>query len=1230
VKLEKSAAWLELEQLLEKKILFIDGAMGTMVQQYKLKEEDYRGSQFTSAKKELKGNNDLLCITKPEIIREIHRKYLEAGADIIETNTFNATSIVQKEYGLESFAFEINKEAAKIATLEAKAYTQKTGKRVFVAGALGPLNKTLSLSPDVSNPAFRGATFGEVVDAYEEQINGLLAGGIDILLPETTFDTLNLKAALFAIQRVEERTKERLPLMISVTITDLSGRTLSGQNVGAFWNSIKHSKPLSIGLNCALGANEMRPFLSELSRIADCYISCYPNAGLPNPLSPTGYDETPESLAFELKKFATEKFINLVGGCCGTTPPHVQAVVKELKEMAPRPIPKIENQFSLSGLEPLNRPITKGPFLFVGERTNVTGSIKFKKCIQEKRYSDALLVAREQVENGANIIDVNFDEGMLESKEEMTNFLNLLGSEPDICRVPFMIDSSKWDVIEAGLKCAQGKSIVNSISLKEGPEVFKSQAKKANSYGAAVVVMAFDEKGQAVSVADKVRICSRAYKIWTEELGFNPTDLIFDPNILAIATGLEEHNDYAINFIEAVKEIKKVCPGALTSGGLSNLSFSFRGNDKVREAMHSVFLSYAIPAGLDMAIVNAGMIEVVDKIEPELRRCIEDVLFNKRPDATERLLELAEKIKNSGQTGKTSSEDHLQWRKLPVQERITHALIKGLDQFIVEDTYEVFAEMKSPLSVIEGPLMVGMKVVGELFGKGQMFLPQVVKSARVMKKAVAILEPHMKDASGAVATQGKVLLATVKGDVHDIGKNIVGVVLACNGYEVFDMGVMVSCHDIIKKAKELKVDAIGLSGLITPSLEEMTFNVQEFEKAGLNIPVLIGGATTSKLHTAVKVASETTLPVIHVQDASLVTEVMGQLMGAETANPYRSQIRSTYENLRENYLKSKETVQILPLADARKQKIKIDFKKEDMITPKKSGVFEWQFSMSEIVPLIDWSPLFWAWDLKGLYPGILKHEKYGVEATKVFNDAQSLLKKITSENIFKPKAVVGLWPANQVNDDDVNLMDSNGKVFETFCFLRQQREKEAVGGHYRCLADFVAPQASGLKDWMGAFAVTAGPEVEAYAMTLEKKHDDYNSLMIKVLGDRIAEALAELAHKKMREFVGYGVNEDLSVEDLIKEKYRGLRPAPGYPACPDHMEKLKIWSLLDVKNRIGAELTESYAIRPGSSVAGYYFFHPESKYFHVGKIGEDQVLSLSQRKNISVKEVQRTLANLIL
>ncbi|MEZ0393419.1 MAG: methionine synthase, partial [Pseudobdellovibrionaceae bacterium] len=840
MKFPKSALWLELEDLLKRKILFIDGAMGTMVQQYKLQEADYRGDLFKDSKIDLKGNNDLLCLTRPDVIREIHRTYIESGADIIETNTFNGTSVAQKEYGLEKQVREINREAARLAKEECDAYFKKTGKRVYVAGALGPTNKTLSLSPEVNNPAFRAIDFESLASAYEEQARALLDGGADILLPETVFDTLNLKAALFAIQKIETERGERIPLMISVTITDLSGRTLSGQNTGAFWNSVKHSKPLSVGMNCALGAREMRPFLMELSRVADCFVSCYPNAGLPNPLSATGYDETPEALAFELKKFAEEGFLNIVGGCCGTTPNHISAVVETLKNLKPRAVPLGHQGLTLSGLEPLNLPAEgPRPFQFVGERTNVTGSKKFSKAIQEKRYSDALSIARSQVENGANIIDINLDEGMLDSQSEMQHFLNLLACEPEISRVPFMIDSSKWEVLEAGLHCVQGKAIVNSISLKEGPEAFKRQAETIHRFGAAAVVMAFDEQGQAVTVEDKVRICQRAYKIWVDELGFEPSDLIFDANILAIATGMEEHNPYAVYFIEAVRKIKEACPGALTSGGLSNLSFSFRGNDRVREAMHSVFLHYAIKAGLDMAIVNAGMIEVFEEIDPELKNLVEDVIFNRYPEATEKLIALAEKFKTSGKS--QSPKDNLEWRKLPLQERITHSLLKGIDDFIEADAKEAFIALKSPLLVIEGPLMDGMKVVGELFGQGKMFLPQVVKSARVMKKAVAVLEPHMKAGQHAMSKQGKVLLATVKGDVHDIGKNIVSVVLACNGYEVVDLGVMVPCHQILETAKKENVDAIGLSGLITPSLDEMIFNMKEFEKTGMKIPVLIGG-----------------------------------------------------------------------------------------------------------------------------------------------------------------------------------------------------------------------------------------------------------------------------------------------------------------------------------------------------------------------------------------------------
>jgi 5-methyltetrahydrofolate--homocysteine methyltransferase len=1228
MKLPKSALWIELENLLSQKILFIDGAMGTMVQQYKLQEEDYRGTYFQDSKTELKGNNDLLCLTRPDIVREIHRQYLEAGADIIETNTFNGTWVAQQEYGLEKHVVEINRAAARLAKAECDAHFQKTGRRAYVAGALGPTNKTLSLSPKVENPAYRAITFEELAGAYEEQARALMEGGADILLPETVFDTLNLKAALWAIQKIEQERGERIPLMISVTITDLSGRTLSGQNTGAFWNSIRHVKPLSVGMNCALGAREMRPFLMELSRIADCFVSCYPNAGLPNPLAPTGYDETPEMIAFELKKYAQEGLLNVVGGCCGTTPSHVKAVVETLKGLPPRPVPQIQTGFSVSGLEPLNMPLSGDkPFLFIGERTNVTGSIRFAKAIKERRFSDALSIARGQVENGANIIDINLDEGMLDSKVEMQHFLNLLASEPEISRVPFMVDSSKWEVLEAGLQCVQGKAIVNSISLKEGPEVFKQHAEIIRKYGAAAVVMAFDEQGQAVTVEDKVRICKRAYQIWTEELGFDPTDLIFDANILAIATGMEEHNPYAVYFIEAVKRIKEECHGALTSGGLSNLSFSFRGNDKVREAMHSAFLHHAIKAGLDMAIVNAGMIEVYEEIDPELRQLVEDVIFNRYAEATDRLIKLAEKFKATKSAG---AKENNEWRSLPLQERITFALLKGIDDFIEADAEQAYAELQSGLAVIEGPLMNGMKVVGDLFGQGKMFLPQVVKSARVMKKAVAVLEPYMeKGEKAGISSQGKVLLATVKGDVHDIGKNIVSVVLACNGYEVVDLGVMVGCHQIIEKAKEHGVDAIGLSGLITPSLDEMIYNVKEFEKQGLKLPVLVGGATTSKLHTAVKIAEHYSSPVVHVADASLVTEVMSKLQNPNEKEKYSRDLRAHYSGLKERHLASKNDSSVIPLAQARGQKTKIDWNQVPVYRPREAGVFEWKFSLEEITEYIDWSPFFWAWDLKGLFPGILTHQKYGVEASKLYEDAQALLKKIVAEKVFEPKTVVGVWPANQVDEDDVVIWNEQGGERTRFCFLRQQREKEAVGGLYRCLADFVAPVSSGRKDWFGAFVVTAGRQVEEYARELERRNDDYSALMAKGLGDRIAEALAELTHKKMRDWMGFGVQENLSVHDLIEEKYQGIRPAPGYPACPDHSEKEKIWSLLDAEKRTGVRLTENFAMTPGSSVAGYYFFHPESKYFHVGKIGEDQVKDLAKRKGLEPAVVEKWLSNLV-
>ncbi len=1228
MRLKKSALWLELEKALSERILFIDGAMGTMIQQYHLKEADYRGTLFPNPKVDLKGNNDLLCLTRPDVVREVHRQYLEAGADIIETNTFNGTWVAQKEYGLESQVRQINIEAARLAKMECDEHFKRTGRRAYVAGALGPTNKTLSLSPEVNNPAFRAITFQELAGAYEEQARALLEGGADILLPETVFDTLNLKAALFAIQKIEQERGERIPMMISVTITDLSGRTLSGQNTGAFWNSVKHSKPLSVGLNCALGAKEMRPFLMELSRIADCYVSCYPNAGLPNPLAPTGYDETPEMLSFELKKFGEDGLLNVVGGCCGTTPKHIKAVVETLRSVKPRRVPEGHKGLSTSGLEPLNMPYEgPKPFLFVGERTNVTGSKKFSKTIQEKRYSAALSIAREQVENGANIIDINLDEGMLDSKTEMQHFLNLLASEPEISRVPFMIDSSKWEVLEAGLECVQGKAIVNSISLKEGPEVFKRQAETIHRFGAAAVIMAFDEQGQAVTVDDKVRICQRAYKIWVDELGFSPSDIIFDANILAIATGMEEHNPYAVYFIEAVRKIKETCPGVSTSGGLSNLSFSFRGNDRVREAMHSVFLHHAIKEGLDMAIVNAGMIEVYEEIDPELRNLVEDVIFNRYPEATEKLITLAEKFKTVGKNA--APKETLEWRNLPLQERITHSLLKGIDDFIEGDTAEAFAALNSPLSVIEGPLMAGMKVVGELFGQGKMFLPQVVKSARVMKKAVAVLEPHMKAGQHAMSKQGKVLLATVKGDVHDIGKNIVSVVLSCNGYDVIDLGVMVSCHKIMEEAKAHNVDAIGLSGLITPSLDEMIFNMKEFEKAEFKVPVLVGGATTSRLHTAVKVADHYSGAVVHVADASLVTEVMSKLQNPKDSPAYVAEVKQNYQRIKEAHFANKVESTVIPLGKAREQKSAVDWSRETNYKPEKPGVFDWQIALEEVVPYIDWSPFFWAWDLKGLFPGILTHQKYGEEASKLYKDAQKMMEKIVREKIFSPKVVVGVWQANQVDDDDVVLWDSQGQQLAKMHFLRQQREKEAVGGFYRCLADFVAPVSTGRKDWFGSFVVTAGAQVEEYAKKLEMQNDDYNALIVKALGDRFAEGLAEVAHKRMREWMGFGAKENLSNQDLIEEKYQGIRPAPGYPACPDHSEKETIWKLLDAEKRTGVRLTENFAMTPGSSVSGYYFFHPDSRYFHVGKIGDDQVKDLAARKNLPQETLEKWLSNLI-
>ncbi len=1224
-----SPVYRELNKLLEKRIVFLDGAMGTMVQKYQLNEQDFRGHRFASHPTDLKGNNDLLSLTRPDIIEEIHLKYLEAGADIVETNTFNGTRISQADYQLEEIVFELNIEAAKIAKRACdQVMAQNPERKCYVAGAMGPTNKTASLSPDVNRPDFRAISFEELRKNYYEQASALLEGGADILLPETTFDTLNLKAALFAIEELCEEREEKIPVMISITITDKSGRTLSGQTVEACYNSIRHAKPLSVGINCALGAEEMYPFVSELSRISEFYISCYPNAGLPNPLSETGYDETPEMTGTLMRKFAEDGYLNIVGGCCGTTPEHIKSIVEKTGSLAPRKKKAPSKASHFSGLSPLKIDLNKdNSFFVIGERTNVTGSPKFAKLIKAGDFEEAVKVARQQVANGANIIDINFDEGMLDSANCMKKFLHLIASEPEITCVPVMIDSSKWEVLEAGVQCLQGKSIINSISLKSGEEDFKAQARLVKKYGAAVVVMAFDENGQATSKEHKVRICTRAYNILVNEVGLEPYDIIFDSNILTVATGLKEHNNYAIDFIESVRQIKKACPGALTSGGVSNLSFSFRGNNVVREAMHSAFLYYAIEAGLDMGIVNAGMLEVYENIEPELLKKVEDVILNRsnqENQATEALIEYAQKFQ--GLNLKKNKSD-LSWREKTLQERFTHALVQGIPDFIEKDTEEARKQLERPLDVIEGPLMQGMKVVGELFGAGKMFLPQVVKSARVMKKAVAYLEPFMdeeKKKNKLSRAKGIFVIATVKGDVHDIGKNIVAVVLACNGYQVIDLGIMVSCDKLLEEVRKHNADIVGLSGLITPSLEEMIFNAKEMQKQKINIPLLIGGATTSKIHTAVKIAPHYAHSVCHVGDASLVVEVCSKLLSDREKDAFVQDLHQKQEKIRKNFLHQKEK-KFVSLDESRKRATQIDWNEINLPRPEKMGVQVFNsISLDEIIPYIDWSPFFWAWEMKGSYPHILKGPKYGEAAQKLFSEAQVFLQDIIEHKRFRPKAVFGIWPANS-EGDSIHFYKNEARkdIIETFHFLRQQsvhdRDKEC-----KSLADFVAPK--GYQDYAGAFVVTAGEEVEKYAATFKQKGDDYSSIFIKILGDRMAEALAEMLHKKVRDMWGCGKKEDFSIEDLIKEKYRGIRPAPGYPACPDHTEKRKIWSLLEVEKNIGASLTENLSMVPASSVCGHYFAYPHSKYFNLGKIDKDQILDYSQRKNIPLEEMEKWLA----
>jgi 5-methyltetrahydrofolate--homocysteine methyltransferase len=1221
--MQKNDSEQAIKELLRQRLLILDGGMGTMIQTYKLSESDFRNQALSHHQKLLQGNNDLLSITRPDVIKSIHAAYLRAGSDIIETNTFSSNSIAQADYQLESYVKEINRVSVRLAK-EAigEVSKEQPNRQFFIAGALGPTNRTASLSPDVNNPAYRAVTFKQLEESYLEQALVLVEEGVDLILVETIFDTLNAKAALFAIERCFEITGIRLPVMISVTITDQSGRTLSGQTAQAFWYSVQHANPLSVGINCALGAHEMRPYLQELSQVSDCYLSCYPNAGLPNPLSETGYDEKPADTARALGELADDGLLNIVGGCCGTTPEHIKAIHDRMDSEKPRKLHKAKEILCLSGLEPLE-VVPEIPFLLVGERSNVTGSPKFRKLIEQDKFEEALAIARQQVENGANIIDVNFDEGLLDSEACMVRFLNLIASEPDICRVPIMIDSSKWSVIEAGLQCVQGKAIVNSISLKEGEEKFKQQALAVKRYGAAMVVMAFDEKGQAATREDKIRICQRAFKILTEEVGIDAHDIIFDPNVLTVATGIEEHNSYAVDFIEAVRELKKSCPGCLTSGGISNISFSFRGNNKVREAMHSVFLYHAIKAGLDMGIVNAGMLEVYEEIEPTLLKKVEDVILNRNSQATESLVDYAEQFK--GQVTEKDRDQELAWRNSSFSERLSHSLVKGIVEFIDLDTEEARLALGTPLKVIEGPLMDGMKIVGDLFGAGKMFLPQVVKSARVMKKAVAYLEPFMeaeKLALGSTVQQKTFLIATVKGDVHDIGKNIVGVVLGCNGYKVVDLGVMVNVQDIIKAAGEHNADLIGMSGLITPSLDEMAFNLKEFERLAIKTPVLIGGATTSRPHTAIKLAPHYSGAVVHVADASLAIEVCTNLISAERRDAYTAQLKLDQEEQRRVFAAGQKELTFTTIQQARDARYQ--YKDCELETPELVGVKVLKdISLSEVSKYIDWSPFFWTWDLKGSFPAIFENPKYGNQAKEIYQEGQKLLERIINEKRFNLQAVIGIWPACSEGDDV--LVYNNTKEnehFERLCFLRQQREKQGLNNF--CLADFLPAKELNKRDYIGAFAVVCNG-VDNFAKEFEQAHDDYQSIMVKALGDRFAEALAEYVHMQVRMLWGFGKNELLSIDKLIKEEYRGIRPAPGYPACPDHTEKAKIWSMLGVEAAIGLKLTESFAMMPASSVSGFYFSHPDARYFNVGKIDRDQVVDYAKRKDMSVDEAERWL-----
>ena len=1213
--------------LLENRILVLDGAMGTMIQKYRLDEKDFRGDRFINIEDDLKGNNDLLSITQPDIIRKIHSKFLEAGADILETNTFNANPISQEDYNLQDLSYELNIASAKLAREAADEFTKRNpDKPRFVAGAIGPTNKTLSLSPDVEDPGFRSITFDILADAYTEQIRGLVDGGVDTLLVETVFDTLNCKAAIYAIHRYSRKIGKKIPIMISGTIVDQSGRTLSGQTTEAFWISVQHANPLlSIGLNCALGSKQMRPYIQDLSKNATCFTSLYPNAGLPDEMGE--YGESPDFMAKQFKGYAEEGFVNIVGGCCGTTPDHIRAIAEEANKHKPRVPAKSKPFFSLSGLEPLVvRPDTN--FVNIGERTNVTGSAKFKRLIKDEDYEEALSVAREQVEGGAQIVDINMDEGLLDSEKVMKDFVNLMAAEPDIARVPFMIDSSKWGVLLSGLKTTQGKSVVNSISLKDGEDAFKEQARHILDFGAAVVVMAFDEKGQADNLERRKEICKRAYDILVEEVGFSPQDIILDPNILTVATGIDEHNNYAVDFIETVKWIKENLPLAKVSGGVSNISFSFRGNNVVREAIHAAFLYHAINAGLDMGIVNAGQLEVYEEIDPELRDLVEDVLLNRRDDATERLVDYAESIKDQNSTSVKVKQDA--WRKGTVEERIQHALVKGIVDYIEDDVEEARQKYPQPIEVIEGPMMDGMNVVGDLFGAGKMFLPQVVKSARVMKKGVAILIPFIeaeKEKNKDTKPKAKVLLATVKGDVHDIGKNIVAVVLRCNNYDVIDLGVMTPANKILAAAKEHNVDVVGLSGLITPSLDEMVHVANEMTREGFETPLLIGGATTSRMHTAVKIAPNYKNPVIHVLDASRSVTVVNRLVSKSLKRGFLDEIELEYKDLREQYSNRRKNKQYLSLSQAQQNRTIVDWNETDIVPPVQPGVTVFdKVSLSKLRRYIDWGPFFIAWEMKGKYPDILHDEHAGEQARKLFDEANQLLDDIIKNQLITARGVAGLFPANSVGDDIEVYSDQTRKnVLATFHTLRQQAKKRE-GQPNKALADFIAPKDIGRADYIGAFAVTTGHGVLELVKKFEQDHDDYNAILVKALADRLAEAFAEMLHQEVRTTLwGYSPTEDFDNEQLIKEAYQGIRPAPGYPAQPDHTEKRALFDLLAAEENTGITLTEHLAMAPASSVSGLYFANPIAQYFNLGNIKKDQIEDYARRKNMSVEEIEKWL-----